>query len=600
MAYIPPNPNGQAAMADSSPVVIASNQSTLPVTASNLPSLVTEVPAPNASSSVTRVVGQDNIIAGFSSVGSSVLDAAFVQTPIVGTGVTYNQGSGSLNIVAGTTTNAEFLARSVATFKGSVKLKYGIIASQRIANNNLMIALADLVGEGLAYNIVSATLVDVTLTAHGFTSQNVGQFMNIAGITGAAGVPLRYAIQSIPNANTIRFTVAGWPATGTGTCTLFGWNQIRNLYNGTTATAVAFDSQRNGWAAGDTTATINTTAGVGTIVSNESTGKDVFLMDSLRASSTSAGFTSRASRYENMPDPNTTLYVFIWSYNGTVAPASSTTFTLSSLSVEEFANLPVYVQGVRSNGAQNSLPVTINSGTITTVSTVTTVTLANLGLPSAIADVASAAITSTTTSGTITPSFGCSYQVAIPVTVVSGTNPTLDIDVQESDDSGTNWFTVYSFPRITTTGIYRSPKLPLRGNRVRYVQTVGGTTPSFTRAINRLQSSDSVNSSIAQLIDRSIVLTTLNSVTPSLNTQNGTAVQLQINIGATTTAPQLQLEGSDDNGLTWYSIGTPLTAVASSTVNFIATFPINSQLIRARVSTAGTSTIAGYVLIKAF
>jgi len=599
MAYIPPNTNGQATMANSSPVVIASDQSTLNVTASNLPSLVTEVPAPNASSSVTRVLGEDNVIAGFSSVGSSVLDAAFVQTPIVGTGVTYNQGSGSLNIVVGTTTNAEFLARSVATFKGSVKLKYGIIASQRIANNNLMIALADLVGEGLAYNIVSATLVDVTLTAHGFTSANVGQFMNIAGITGAAGIPLRYAIQSIPNANTIRFTVAGWPATGTGTCTLFGWNQIRNLYNGTTATAVAFDSQRNGWAAGDTTATINTTASPGTIVSNESTGKDVFLMDALRATSTTPTFATRASRYENMPDPNTTLYVFIWSYNGTTAPASSTTFTLSSLSVEEFANLPVYVQGVRSNGAQNSLPVTINSGTVTTVSTVTSVTLGNLGLPSLIADVASAAIITTTTTASLTPTFGCSYEVSIPVTLVSGTTPTLDVNIEESDDSGTNFFLVYSFPRITAAGIYRSPKLVLRGNRVRYVQTVSGTSPSFTRGINRLQSSDSPNRSISQLIDRSIVLTTLNSTTASINAQNCSSVQLQINIGTTTVAPVLQLEGSDDGGSTWYSIGTALTAVASSTVS-LTTANVNAQLLRARASTAGTSTIAGYVLIKAF
>jgi hypothetical protein len=174
----------------------------------------------------------------------------------------------------------------------------------------------------------------------------------------------------------------------------------------------------------------------------------------------------------------------------------------------------------------------------------------------------------------------------------------MDVDIQESDDSGVNWHTVYSFPRITTTGIYRSPKFAFNGNRVRYVQTIGGTSPSFTRAINRLQCSDSV-SSTRQLIDRTIVLTTLNSATPSINTSNCSRAQLVVNIGAATSAPILQLQGSDDNGLTWYSVGGTLIAVASSTVT-ITIANVNSQLLRAIVSTAGTAVTTGYVLIKGF
>jgi hypothetical protein len=226
------------------------------------------------------------------------------------------------------------------------------------------------------------------------------------------------------------------------------------------------------------------------------------------------------------------------------------------------------------------------------------VTSANIGIPGIAADVASSAIATTTTTAAPTPAFGCSYVVSIPVTVVSGTSPTMDVDIQESDDTGTNWYTVYSFPRITTTGIYRSPKLRLNGNRVRYVQTIGGTTPSFTRAVNRLGCSDSVDST-RQLIDRSIVLTTLNSPTPNLNTQNCSNAQLVVNIGAATGAPILQLQGSDDNGATWYAIGGTLTAVASSTVQ-LTVAGVNSQFLRAIVSTAGTSVAAGYVLIKAF
>ena len=261
------------------------------------------------------------------------------------------------------------------------------------------------------------------------------------------------------------------------------------------------------------------------------------------------------------------------------------------------ASIPVAVQNVPA--------VTVSSGTVTTVTTVTgvttvsAVTSANLAIPGTIADVASAAITTTATVAAITPTFGISYQVNIPVTAVTGTNPTMDVSIEESDDSGTNWYKVYDFPRITVAGIYRSPALPLIGNRVRYVQTLGGTTPSFTRAINRLQSSWPALVQ-RQLVDRSIVLTTLNSVTPTILARDaGNATQLVINVGAiTTTAPAIQLEGSDDFGLTWYAIGAPLTAVASSTVQQTVS-NINAAALRARVSTAGVGVTAGYVMIKA-
>lgn len=223
----------------------------------------------------------------------------------------------------------------------------------------------------------------------------------------------------------------------------------------------------------------------------------------------------------------------------------------------------------------------------------------SLSLTRLVADVTSAALTSTATTSAVTPDQGIAYSVSIPVTAVSGTNPTLDVSIEESDDSGTNWFKVYDFPRITATGIYRSPIIRMVGNRIRYVQTVGGSSPSFTRAINRLQSNTN-SEPVRQLIDRSIALTTLNSTTPSLDTRDcGNRVQLVVNVGAiTTTAPQLQLEGSDDNGTSWYAIGSPLTAVASSTVQATTT-DINSALVRARVSTAGVGVTAGYVMIKA-
>lgn len=221
-------------------------------------------------------------------------------------------------------------------------------------------------------------------------------------------------------------------------------------------------------------------------------------------------------------------------------------------------------------------------------------------LPTSVTDVASAAITGNATTAAITPSWGTAYEVNIPVSVVSGTSPTLDVVVQESDDGGNSWFDVYHFPRITAIGTYRSPKLPLTGNRVRYVQTLGGTSPSFTRAINRLQSSETPPA-FRQLFDRSLAASqALNALTGSINAQNCRNAQLVINAGSiATTAPAIQLQGTDDNGGSWYDIGTPLIAVANKTVQ-LTVANIQTQQLRGIVTTAGSGATLGYVLIKGF
>lgn len=217
-------------------------------------------------------------------------------------------------------------------------------------------------------------------------------------------------------------------------------------------------------------------------------------------------------------------------------------------------------------------------------------------------DQSSATITTTTTSSTITPNnppLGGVHSVQIAVTAVSGTNPTLDLVMQESNDSGTNWETVYQFPRITSTGFYQSPQLPINGNRIRYVTTIGGTTPSFTRSVIRNQHLFVTPKVFRQLFDRTITLTSLNSTTASLLVDGAQNCQLTINIGAATTPPTLQLQGTEDNGLTYYNIGTALAAVASSTVSLTVN-NITAQRIQAVVSVAGTVVTAGYVLIRAF
>jgi hypothetical protein len=531
----------------------------------------------------------------------------FTQVGTLGAGITYGQSSGNLVINSGTAANSELILRSTRAFSDMLELRWQTILSQRIAGNSFSVELVDVIGDGLVLTVNSATSVTVTLATNPFDSQNIGQFVNIGAVSGVAGaIPGRYAISAVAG-NTVTFTVAGWPASGSGTCSLFGWNFHRVEYSGVTATAANYDTGRRGWASGNTVATVNNTAAPGHLgVITSEDGMGAFL-DQLVASSAGLQTAMRASRVANIPDETANLFLQIRVQNGSTAPASTTAWTIGLVSVSNYAAQNVSINSIRPQTFNAALPVSVlnvpsvglaGNNTLTTVTTLTSMTSGNLGIPGAVADVTSAALTATATVAAITPSFGTSYEVNVPVTAVTGTTPTLDFSIEESDDGGTNWFKVYDFPRITAVGMYRSPKLPLTGNRVRYVQSVSGTTPSFTRAVNRLQGSEHPTP-LRQVIDRSIVLTTANSTTSTLNVQNCRNFQLAINIGAATTAPALQLEGSDDNGATWYAIGAPLTAVASSTVSLTVN-NVQAQLVRARVSTVGAAVTAGYVLVKGF
>jgi hypothetical protein len=272
-----------------------------------------------------------------------------------------------------------------------------------------------------------------------------------------------------------------------------------------------------------------------------------------------------------------------------------TDLRISFIRMFDYGRLRVETLARPASEALSAMPVVVNNTPAVTVSS-GTVTNSQTGMPVRIADVASTAITSTTTTAAITPTFGCSYSVNIPVTAVTGTNPTMDVRIEESDDDGTNWYTVFEFPRITATGMYRSPKLPLYGNRIRYVQTLTGTTPSFTRSVNRIQYSDFCDP-IRQIIDRSIVLNTLNSATPSLDVQNCRNIQVVTDLGTVGTLPVVALQGSD-NGTSWYDIAT-LTLVAS-TVNRQSFANTQARFTRVIVKTAGATAVLNSLTLKGF
>jgi hypothetical protein len=228
-------------------------------------------------------------------------------------------------------------------------------------------------------------------------------------------------------------------------------------------------------------------------------------------------------------------------------------------------------------------------------------------------DVQSSTIGATATTYAVTPggiaNMGTnahSFNVIVTGTP-GGTNPTMDVAIEESPDNGTSWIRIYEFQRITAAGAYTTPAIRSQfGTRFRYVQTLGGTDPSFVRAINRIQFSNDAQF-IRQFVDRSLASAqALAATTPitgafvgGYNVDGATTIQMTVNMGAiTTTAPQFILDGSED-GANWYPMGTALTSVASSTVvQAVSTYI--PKFVRARVSTAGVAATLGYVSIKAF
>lgn len=215
-------------------------------------------------------------------------------------------------------------------------------------------------------------------------------------------------------------------------------------------------------------------------------------------------------------------------------------------------------------------------------------------------DIASSAITATATtaSGNLKQDY---YTVTVAVTAASGTNETYAVEVQEYSDRRAAWETVYMFPLITATGRSVSPTLKRSGNRVRYVQTIGGTdSPSFTRSISLgAAPANDKPGFTTQLIDRALTVNTINSATSALYTKGAKSVQMVVRMGAiTTTAPQFTIQGSLGGGV-WYNLGSALTSVVTSTVQLTIN-DISADLIRVNTSTAGSGATLGEIVLRTF
>lgn len=408
---------------------------------------------------------------GFAEVGSGLVGKAADELTLIqtGAGMAVNQSGGNLVITTGTTTNSETVIRSVAKFRGSLLARVKTILSQRIANNTFRFELADLIGEALAFTINSAASVTVTFpTTNPFTSANVGQFLRLSVIAGAAGIPGRFAIASVAGLD-VTFTVAAWPASGSGTLTLYGHNWIANEYSGTTATSSLFDAQRRGWASGNTTATVNTTASPGHVTQLAFDVHTAGLSDALVASNTGYQWTQRASRIENIPDEDVDLYLFIVIQNGSTAPASTTTLTVSFIQAEDQGRQKVRIASSDPVGS-HALPVYQTGGIATATQPISGSVTATLGAAavragfiagsgiwyddSSTALGASASFTGTSRDATVTATaatFANAATYAEEVRVSAESDVAGELWLEVSRDN-TNWRRVKSAPTAAVTG----------------------------------------------------------------------------------------------------------------------------------------------------
>jgi hypothetical protein len=330
---------------------------------------------------LARTVPQDIDRIGFTKTLSNSVDSEWgTIVGGIGAGMDVDQTGGNLVITAGTTARSETIIRSTESWLGGVRIRARSTLSQRNANNNFFVELVDVIGDGLAYTISSATAMTVTFpSGHGFTSENVGQSMYV-GLFSGTGTFLsgRYAIASVSGDN-ITFTVSGFAA-GTGTCSAFGWNYYQLHYTGATATVTNFDTQRRGYATGVSSPTTLTSAAPGHMAIITANDLIATYSDMLVASATGVQINYRADRKENIPD-DSNLRLQIRIANGSTAP-TATTWTIGFVSVSHYANTDVSIQDVRPMNPGNPLgvevlrsstnAVTVSSGTVTTVSSVTT------------------------------------------------------------------------------------------------------------------------------------------------------------------------------------------------------------------------------------
>jgi hypothetical protein len=250
----------------------------------------------------------------------------------------------------------------------------------------------------------------------------------------------------------------------------------------------------------------------------------------------------------------------------------------------------------QATAANLSTTATIASGTVSTVTAVTSVNSTVTTFTNA--DQASAAITATTNQAAQTLTAGNAISFTVNATVVSGTTPTYDWTLQSSVDGGTTWVNVYQLPRLTAVGVFTTPMIQLPSKTYRYVETISGTTPSFTRTITSNRSLVQ-GQFIRNIIDRNINPTATNSTSSSLQTDNAQSFTAIVTQGTGGSAVQFAMDLSDDN-VNWIQGVTSCLGVVGGATPVAMTYSgISARFMRVRVVLGvASATVSSVTLVS--
>jgi hypothetical protein len=211
---------------------------------------------------------------------------------------------------------------------------------------------------------------------------------------------------------TLTMSAKAWTPNAAGTVTVFGWNCVSAVKNGTSATATWFDTQRKGWASGASTQTTTTDASPGQMLKFSGDTTSEFFSDASPATASALQFTGRASRMESLVDATTPLFLFIQAFNGVSAPATTTRLTIGKFSLEETGINKVIIAGVSQTGTGNAQRVSVDQMPSVAINTAPTTTPVSgmaaagavaSGNPVQVGVVAATAIQTARTAGQIVP-----------------------------------------------------------------------------------------------------------------------------------------------------------------------------------------------------
>ena len=142
-------------------------------------------------------------------------------------------------------------------------------------------------------------------------------------------------------------------------------------------------------------------------------------------------------------------------------------------------------------------------------------------------------------------SFGClSYQVEI--TSVSGTNPTIQIGVEISDDNS-NWTEFTNTIRFTSMHVFRHQRLALGGRYYRFNWIISGSSPSFTFNIKTTLKSYLPKRNVSFTKYNDIDITTVGAVSTTFQAADCQNVTIVSERGSGTGNISYRVQGGNNN-----------------------------------------------------